>query len=291
MVLTRPILIGTSGYSYPGAPPKGWYGAFYPDKKAKGFDELKYYSEIFNTVEINSTFYRPASQTITQNWATKTPSDFSFAVKLWQKFTHPKKIGRKNVEEEWESITQEDFDKVRAGLEPLADAGKLGALLLQYPAGFHCTPENVESVERTLRAFADYAKVVELRHKSWSENSAETNTLLKENRASEVIIDEPKFSTSIRQELNLSATYFTSERMAEMQRHGGNMRSRGNGTTISTRELRSKKSQSALKPPRVNQELRKHSRYSTIMRTPTQRRTRSCFLRNWESGLKRCRAR
>jgi uncharacterized protein YecE (DUF72 family) len=73
---------------------------------------------------------------------------------------------------------------------------------LQYPAGFHCTPENVESVERTLRAFADYPKVVELRHKSWSENTSETKTLLQENRTSEVIIDEPKFSTSIRQEFN-----------------------------------------------------------------------------------------
>ena len=185
MALIQPILIGTSGYSYPGPPPKGWYGAFYPDKKSKGFDDLRYYSQIFNTVEINSTFYRPASQAMTNNWVTKTPSDFSFAVKLWQKFTHPKKIGRKDIEEEWESVTQEDFDKVRAGLEPLADAGKLGALLLQYHAGFHCTPENVESIERTLRAFADYPKVVELRHKSWSENSAETNALLKENRASE----------------------------------------------------------------------------------------------------------
>src|SRR5436190_22113415 len=42
----RDIKIGTSGYSYPGAPPKGWYGAFYPEKKSKGFDELKYYSQI-----------------------------------------------------------------------------------------------------------------------------------------------------------------------------------------------------------------------------------------------------
>jgi uncharacterized protein YecE (DUF72 family) len=139
---------------------------------------------------------------MTKNWATKTPSDFSFAVKLWQKFTHPKKIGRKDIDEEWENITQEDIDKVRSGVEPLADARKLGALLLQYPAGFHCTPENVESVERTLRAFADYPKVVELRHKSWSENTSETKTLLQENRTSEVIIDEPKFSTSIRQEFN-----------------------------------------------------------------------------------------
>src|SRR5512144_944262 len=190
MASTETILIGTAGYSYPGPPPKGWYGAFYPYRKPKGFDELKYYSSIFNTVEVNSTFYRPASQAMTKNWAAKTPSDFSFAIKLWQKFTHPKKIGRKDIEEEWEKITQEEIDKVRAGLEPLADAKKLGALLLQYPAGFHFTLENAESVERTLRVFADYPKVVELRHRSWSENSSKTNALLEENRTSEVIIDE-----------------------------------------------------------------------------------------------------
>jgi uncharacterized protein YecE (DUF72 family) len=68
----RDIKIGTSGYSYPGAPPIGWYGAFYPEKKTKGFDELKYYSQIFNTCEINSTFYRPPSSAITTAWATKT---------------------------------------------------------------------------------------------------------------------------------------------------------------------------------------------------------------------------
>jgi uncharacterized protein YecE (DUF72 family) len=241
MALSQPILIGTSGYSYPAPPPKGWYGAFYPDKKAKAFDELIYYSQIFSTVEINSTFYRPASPAMTKNWATRTPSDFSLAVKLWQKFTHPKKIGRKNVDEEWESVTQEDFDKVRAGLEPLADAQKLGVLLLQYPAGFHCTPENVESVERTLRAFADYPKVVELRHKSWSENSAEMNALLKENRASAVIIDDRSFRLPSDKSLNLPATYFTSERTAETQRRGGNMPNRGNATTTSTRGLRSRK--------------------------------------------------
>src|SRR3954470_6455363 len=129
MALRQPILIGTSGYSYPGPPPKGWYGAFYPDKKVKGFDELKYYSQIFNTVEINSTFYRPPAETVTKNWAASTPSDFTFAIKCWQKFTHPKKLGRKGIDEDWEEITQDDVDKFRAGLEPLADAGKLGALL------------------------------------------------------------------------------------------------------------------------------------------------------------------
>ena len=81
------VLIGTSGYSYPGPPPKGWYSAFYPDKKAKGFDELNYYSQIFNTCEINNTFYRPPSPAVAQGWVMKTPDDFVFVIKLWQKFT------------------------------------------------------------------------------------------------------------------------------------------------------------------------------------------------------------
>ncbi|MBI4529304.1 MAG: DUF72 domain-containing protein [Deltaproteobacteria bacterium] len=198
---TQSILIGTSGYSYPGPPPKGWFGAFYPEKKVKGFDELKYYSQIFSTVEINSTFYRPPSETITKGWAAKTPSDFTFALKLWQKFTHPMRISRKSSDEKWERATQEDFDQFRAGILPLAEAGKLGVLLFQYPAGFHCTSENMEKVETALRWFYDYPKVVELRHKSWSERSSDMRMLLRENRASGVQIDEPKFATSIRQEL------------------------------------------------------------------------------------------
>lgn len=198
-IVNQPLLIGTSGYSYPGQPPKGWAGAFYPEPKRKGFDELAYYSQIFSTVEINSTFYRPPSANSTAAWTKKTPSDFSFALKLWQKFTHPVKIGRKKSEERWEAPTQDDVDQFRAGLEPIVEAGKLGALLLQYPTGFHCTPENIERVERTLQVFYDYPKVVELRHHTWSERDSEIKGLLEANRASSVLIDEPKFSSSIRQ--------------------------------------------------------------------------------------------
>ena len=202
------LLIGTSGYSYPGHPPKGWFGAFYPDAKKKGFDELKYYSSIFNSVEINSTFYRPATEAITKRWADETPPDFTFAVKLWQRFTHSKKLGRKNSDEIWEPPTQKEADEFRAGIFPLADAGKLGALLLQYPTGFHFSLENLEKVQSTLRWFYDYPKAVELRHKTWSEHKDELAALLTENRATDVLIDEPKFETSIRQELTPTGELF-----------------------------------------------------------------------------------
>ncbi len=196
----RDIKIGTSGYSYSGAPPRGWYGAFYPEKKPKGFDELRYYSRIFNTCEVNNTFYRPPSASVAKAWADKTPDDFSFAIKVWQRFTHPMKISRQKSDELWEPASNADFEEFRAGILPLAEAGKLGVLLFQYPAGFHYSGESIEKVEHVLTRFYDYPKVVEVRHASWSENPGALEALLLENRAGGVLIDEPKFATSIRQE-------------------------------------------------------------------------------------------
>ncbi len=129
----KQIKIGTSGYAYAGAPPKGWFGAFYPEKKPKGFDELRYYSQIFNACEINNTFYRPPSEAIAKSWASKTPADFVFAIKLWQKFTHPMKISRQKSEEQWHAPTQEDIDEFRKGILPLAEAGKLACSLAAVP--------------------------------------------------------------------------------------------------------------------------------------------------------------
>jgi uncharacterized protein YecE (DUF72 family) len=180
-------------------PPTGWYGAVYPEQKPKHFDELNYYSQIFKTCEINQTFYRPPSAKITTAWASKTPDDFKFAVKVWQKFTHPTRISRKKSDEAWETPEQKDFDEFRSGILPLAEKGKLGVLLLQYPAGFHHNPENLDGLEKNLRSFYDYPKVLELRHRSWSEHRGDISRLLEEYRASEVLIDEPKFKTSIRQ--------------------------------------------------------------------------------------------
>ncbi len=196
------LRIGTSGYSYPGPPPKGWFGVFYPETKRKRFDELEYYSQFFDTVEINTTFYRPPAPGMAKAWSTKTPESFEFAVKVWQKFTHARLIGEEvqQGKEWWEPPTQDDVDLFLTGIEPLADSGKLGVLLFQYPPGFHFTGDNVERLRWTLRAFKDYPKVVELRHRSWSDRSRETKEVLKEFRASWVLIDEPKFASSVKQE-------------------------------------------------------------------------------------------
>jgi uncharacterized protein YecE (DUF72 family) len=184
------IYIGTSGWSYP----KGegtWKGYFYPQGKV---DELEYYAQFFNTVEVNSSFYGPPNPVYVRNWAKKVPGDFLFTVKLWQKFTHPKMFKAATGEEA--VISQEDVDLFKSGLEPLAAAGKLGALLAQFPPSFTNDKFGRQILSAISRTFGQYRVAVELRHRSWSDDP-DTAALLKENGVAWVEIDEPKFSSSI----------------------------------------------------------------------------------------------
>src|SRR4029079_3116712 len=84
------LRVGTSGWNYPSG--KGtWNGIFYPPARGrpKAFDELSYYAEHFDTVEVNSTFYGTPKPDVCRGWADRTPRGFEFSVKLYQKFTHP----------------------------------------------------------------------------------------------------------------------------------------------------------------------------------------------------------
>jgi len=199
------VRIGTSGWNYPSGGYGPWTGVFYPLKqgqaipgKKRKFDELEYYAERFNTVEINNTFYRPPAAKTSQSWATRTPEGFEFSLKLFQQFTHKR------------DVTQKDVDDFKRGLEPLAEAGKLGALLCQFPASFKRDDESVAYLTWLLKTFVDYRLAVELRHRSWSDRFGQTIALLNEHDAAFVHIDEPKFRTSIRQNQlpNISTFYY-----------------------------------------------------------------------------------
>ena len=225
------LRIGTSGWNYPSG--KGtWNGVFYPRRRGrpKGFDELAFYAEHFNTVEVNSTFYGQPRPDVCRGWASRTPHGFEFAVKLYQKFTHPKMF-RSRVEA---SLPEDargdspaldalvrpndaDLDEFRRGIDPLASAGKLGALLAQFPASFKDTPASQDYLRDLLRSFAGYRVAVELRHRSWSDRIAQTLGLLNEFDAAWVQIDEPKFRFSIRQNYlpNVTGFYY-------MRLHGRN---------------------------------------------------------------------
>ena len=109
------------------------------------------------------------------------------------------------------------MDAFRAGIEPLAASGKMGALLAQFPPSFKDTPASRDYLADLLRAFSDYPVAVELRHRSWSDAIGETLSLLNAFGAAWVQIDEPKFRFSIRQNYlpNVQGFYY-------MRLHGRN---------------------------------------------------------------------
>ena len=218
------LRIGTSGWSYPSG--RGtWNGIFYPPapkaRATKGsarpkFDELAYYAEHFDTVEVNSTFYRVPEPAMTTSWIRRTPGTFLFAVKLFQKFTHPDMYLARDGVRDWD-LSRADFDLFRGGIGPIVEAGRLAAVLAQFPASFKNDDAARDYVIWLLRAFSDHRVAVELRHASWSDDLGATLKLLNEFQAAWVQIDEPKFRFSIRQNYlpNIKGFYY-------MRLHGRN---------------------------------------------------------------------
>ena len=212
------IRVGTSGWSYPTGEGT-WNGIFYPTARERAggsggakppgskFDELAFYAEHFDTVEVNSSFYRVPAVKTTQDWARRTPKNFEFSLKLFQKFTHPEMF-LKATGKDPADVDRKDVDEFRAALDPLASAGKLGALLAQFPASFKNEPGTRDYLAWLLHAFAEYQIAVELRHRSFSDDPVETMQLLAEYGAALVQIDEPKFRTSIRQDRRANVNTF-----------------------------------------------------------------------------------
>ena len=205
---------------------------FYPPsrRRPKAFDELAFYAEHFDTVEVNSTFYGQPRAEVCRGWADRTPAGFEFSVKLYQKFTHPRMFEQRLAGTLPEDVRGEspllqmlarpnaaDLDEFRRGIEPLAARGKLGALLAQFPPGFKDAPASRDYLADLLRDLSDYPVAVELRHRSWSDRIGDTLSLLNTFGAAWVQIDEPKFRFSIRQNYlpNVSGFYY-------MRLHGRN---------------------------------------------------------------------
>ena len=209
------VRVGTSGWSYPTGNGT-WNGIFYPPGKRAGFDELAFYAEHFDTVEVNSSFYRVPALKTTRDWVKRTPKDFEFSLKLYQKFTHPEMFAKATGRDPAE-LDRKDVDELRVAIEPIAGAGKLGALLAQFPASFKNEPNSLGYLEWLLNAFKDYPLAVELRHRSFSDDPEPTRRLLGDHGAALVQIDEPKFRFSIRQDrvANVKTFYY-------MRLHGRN---------------------------------------------------------------------
>ena len=148
------VRVGPAGWSY-----ADWTGIVYPRKKPAGFHEAEYLAEYFDVIEINTTFYQPARPETCKSWLAYVAANprFQFTAKLWQRFTHET------------GADAEDERAVREGFDLLRDAGRLGAVLLQFPFSFHRTKETATYLQKLLKRFDDYPLAVEVRHASWND--------------------------------------------------------------------------------------------------------------------------
>lgn len=195
------LYIGTAGWSY-----ADWNGIVYPAKRGRTFHALDCLQQWFNTVEINSSFYRPPSPKHAESWVKRVAEreDFLFTAKLWERFTHHR--------DSWPGPSE--IAQYRDGVAPLKEAGRLGAVLVQFPWSYRRTPENRLWLGKVVDAFSDYPLVVELRHSTW--DLPEVYSGLRERGIAFCNIDQPLFKDSIEPSEHVTAP------LAYVRFHGRN---------------------------------------------------------------------
>ncbi|MGI8735347.1 MAG: DUF72 domain-containing protein [Pyrinomonadaceae bacterium] len=176
------IRIGTAGWSY-----KDWEGVVYPQKPGSKFDPLNYLARFFDTIEVNSSFYRPPTPATTKSWAKRVADNpaFTFTAKLHRVFTHER--GKATVEDE---------KAFREAMNPLLEDDKLGALLVQFPWSFKNTEDERAYLTKLIAQFQEYPLVIEVRHTSW--NTMGIYEELERRGVGICNIDQPLFAQSIK---------------------------------------------------------------------------------------------
>ncbi len=181
----NPVRIGCSGWQY-----NDWRGVLYPEGTPQR-RWLATYAEAFDTVEVNSTFYRLASERAVVEWVEQTPEDFLFSCKASRYMTHVKRLRE----------TGERVGRFYEPLEPLKRAGKMGPTLWQLPANF---PRNDDRLAGALDALPPGRHCFEFRHESWF--TKPVYDALRERNVALVIGDHPKWPFQAR-ELTASWTF------------------------------------------------------------------------------------
>jgi uncharacterized protein YecE (DUF72 family) len=181
---------------------------FYPPGTPSGA-RLPYYAEHFDTVEVDSTYYRLPVPEMVERWADRTPDEFVFHVKAFGVMTrHPVKLDalptdmrdeapvddKGRLERPSRDFRAEIFRRFREALEPLRETGKLGGILMQFPPYVVPREASIDYLEFAREQLGDDEMLVEFRHRSWYEEDArgETLALLERIGATHVVVDAPK---------------------------------------------------------------------------------------------------
>jgi uncharacterized protein YecE (DUF72 family) len=218
------LLIGTAGFQYP-----DWKGIVYPaDVKRKYGHELKFLARYFDLCEINSSFYGPLKPQSARNWCAHVVQenpDFQFTAKLTQVFTHAPEAQTTSSSAATIKYTRKDVDEAKAGFAPLQEAGRLGAVIIQFPISFkfRAGRKNGESeplygnwdhVLDILNLFKEYSLTVEFRDASWDDEWVIQE--LAARRVAFCNVDQPRLGNS------LEGTQYVTAPFAYIRLHGRN---------------------------------------------------------------------
>jgi len=182
---------------------------FYPPGVKGAEERLRYYAERFDTVEVNSTYYRLPDREMVQKWADRTPDGFVMHVKAFGVMTrHPVKVEqlptdlredaprdeRGRVDRPPREFRAEVFRRFRDALEPLRETRKLGGILMQFPPYVVPKPASLDYLEWAHAQLGADEMLVEFRHASWldDEHRGETLAFLERNHMTYVIVDAPR---------------------------------------------------------------------------------------------------
>lgn len=200
------VRVGTSGYSF-----EDWRGTFYPETVAKG-KMLDHYVRYFQTVEINSTYYRIPHPAVMANIAKKAPDGFDFMVKVPQSFTHRR------------TDLENDLAAYREALKPLEESQKLTGLLAQFPFSFKFSPNSLDYLSLCNQALAPQRLFVEFRHNGWVNPT--TFDRLRAEGIGYVSVDQPQLRGLLKPELTVTTD------TAYIRLHGRNEEQWWNGGAL-----------------------------------------------------------
>jgi uncharacterized protein YecE (DUF72 family) len=199
------ILVGTASWTDKTLLASGWY----PDEADSAEKRLAHYATQFPLVEVDSTYYSPPAESTATLWAQRTPPGFTFNIKAFSLLTgHPTKVSAiyKDLRPETEkrNVYPSDlepaaidavWERFLSALGPLTEAGKLGAILFQFPPWFTIRRSNKQYVQEVAKRCSPLRVAVEFRHESWfdgEDNTEETLEFLRRNNLPYVAVDMPQ---------------------------------------------------------------------------------------------------
>jgi uncharacterized protein YecE (DUF72 family) len=204
------VKVGTASWTDRTLLASGWY----PDDVSTPEERLRYYAKQFPLVEVDSTYYTPPNERNSRAWAERTPDGFTFNVKAFSLLTqHPTKPTALYKDLRPEGVTKNLYlkdvpkdtvdavwERFLSALEPLHAAGKLGALLFQFPQWFPIGKANKHYILQCADRARPYRICVEFRNRTWlsEQNRAETLDFLASYALPYVCVDMPQgFPSSV----------------------------------------------------------------------------------------------